>query len=82
MPPITIPNVTLRTTIDGDGFTHGLVTGTGPTPDDALSQLADLARRTVEQKSVCLPPATPPGSWRVALAERVPTVLQTPGDNA
>lgn len=40
---ITVPPVMIRTTSDG------IATGAGPTPDDALSELTDLARPSLER---------------------------------
>jgi hypothetical protein len=44
MPNITIPDITIRTTSDGEGYVHGLAVGTGSV-DAAIAALAAGARR-------------------------------------
>ena len=49
MPNITIPDITIRTTSDGEGYVHGLVVGTGSSVDAAIIELAAEARRQAEE---------------------------------
>ena len=44
MPDIHVADVPLRTTSDDGGFPHGLVAGTGPSPDAAMVMLKRNAR--------------------------------------
>jgi hypothetical protein len=44
MPKIDIPAVTARTTSDGAGRVHGVVTGSGPGPQQALDELRGRAQ--------------------------------------
>ena len=71
----TIPDPIIRTTSDGDGFTHGLVTGTGPAPDAALAGLEREARRLVEGMAGQLPADAEAGRWGVEVID----VRLTPG---
>jgi hypothetical protein len=56
--------VTIRTTHDGDGRAHGIVTGMGTTPEQALLELGDaaqaLAQRVVQKREAAAKP--PPES--------------------
>jgi hypothetical protein len=49
MSVVTIPGIRLRTTSDGSGFPHRVVTGTGSTPQTALASLAEDAEAAAEQ---------------------------------
>ena len=51
MPPITVPAVTIRTTSDGEGRPHDIVTGMDLTPELALSALKEQARTQVENEA-------------------------------
>lgn len=49
MTDVTIPDIVLRTTSDGEAFAHGLAIGTGGDVDQAVNALADEARRQAEE---------------------------------
>ena len=52
MPQITIPDVTIRTTSDGAGHSHGLVVGTGELLDAAMQALQAEAQARAEEAAV------------------------------
>jgi len=49
MTDVTIPDITLRTTSDGQAFAHGLAIGTGASVDQAVNALADEAQRQAQE---------------------------------
>jgi hypothetical protein len=52
MPNITIPDITIRTTSDGEGYVHGLAHGTGSSATAAIWALAASARRQAQIMAV------------------------------
>ena len=73
MPKIDIPAVTARTTSDGAGRVHGVVTGSGPGPQQALDELrgraqGEAARMAAELQAA----ASGPGAdlqWQFAVVD-------------
>jgi hypothetical protein len=49
MTDVTISDITLRTTSDGEAFAHGLAIGAGASLDQAVTGLIDEARRQAEE---------------------------------
>jgi hypothetical protein len=49
MARISLPEVTIRTTTDGDGYSHGIAVGVNHDPAGALAELAAEARKMITE---------------------------------